>query len=95
MAVLSEVELGIPFTGWPVRSGTDYEFALEVVSVSLRDDLLSWAQVFNENVDDLGWRSEVMRAQHREEGERLRARLQAELGHEYLVTLSPIFPLAS
>ena len=82
-----EVELGVPFTGWPVRCGIDYEFAMEVVSDSLRDDLLEWARLFNRNVDDSGWSSDEARSMHERQGLVLRDRLQAELGDGYRVTL--------
>ena len=60
---------------------------MEVVSAPLRDDLLEWARRFNRNVDDSGLSSDEARAMHERQGLLLRARLQAELGDDYRVTL--------
>lgn len=81
------VELGVPYTGWPVRSGNDYEFALATVSTSLREDVLAWARAFSSRIDDSGWISAEAHAAHEREGRVLRQRLQRELGPAYRVVL--------
>lgn len=89
MGVLT-VELGVPYTGWPVRAGLDYEFGLGLVSDELREEILVWAQSFNLHHDEeRGWASTSDALAHELRGRVLRDRLQAELGDGYQVRLTP------
>lgn len=90
MGVL-EVELGIPYTGWPLRLNDDYEFGLDIVSSALRDQLVSWAADFNEHFDEgAGWSSEGARLAHAKAGEDLRSLLQSDLGPNFRVVLNEL-----
>ncbi|MGW9112136.1 hypothetical protein [Microbacterium sp. NPDC055683] len=83
------VELGIPYTGWPMRVGTDYEFGTGIVSPDLARDLEEWARKFNVEFDEeKGWSSPALQAAHARSGQELRERVQQELGPNYCVVLS-------
>lgn len=85
------VELGVPYTGWPVRAGGDYEFGLEDQRIGrdLRDRILDWARTFNRHFDEEhGWVSPAAAAAHRHIGRRLRDELQEALGDQYDVRIT-------
>lgn len=83
-----KVELGIPYTGWPVRAGNRYDFGLDLFSDRLIEDLEEWARHFNRFFDDEnGWRSKEAKVSHRRQGELLAARIADELGEGYDVVL--------
>ncbi|MDR6867429.1 hypothetical protein J2Y69_002032 [Microbacterium resistens] len=85
------VELGIPYTGWPVRAGGDYEFGLDRLDSVLVEEILAWAREFNREFDEeFGWSSPDVREAHLLEGERLRRRVQEALGDAYTVMLDPL-----
>jgi hypothetical protein len=86
-----EVELGVPFTGWPLRGGSDYEFGLRDLPSAVVEDLRRWAAEFNREFGEAeGWSSEASRHTHRVEGERLRTVVQELLGNSYNVVLNPL-----
>jgi len=88
MGVLG-VELGIPYTGWPLRQGTDYAFGQDRLDSELADRLVRWAKDFNFNFDEeKGWSSPEAREQHAVEGLALRDEVQAQLGPKYRVYLN-------
>jgi len=86
-----EVELGVPYTGWPLRAGPDYEFGQQTLSPALKEALVGWAAEFNREFDDeTGWSSDETRRTHQETGERLRDEIQDLLGDSFAVTLNPL-----
>ncbi|TFV82456.1 hypothetical protein E4V99_16305 [Microbacterium sp. dk485] len=88
---IRSVELGIPYTGWPVRSDGDYEFGLTFLDPALVEQIMEWAKEFNREFDDeTGWRSEKARTEHLAEGRRLQAALQHEVGNTFRVELDPL-----
>jgi len=85
------VELGVPYTGWPVRLGNDYDFAIDIVSEDLREEILDWARDFNLQFDEVdGWMSAEAAAAHKRRGQELKEKLQGQLGSGYSVTLRSI-----
>lgn len=89
MGILT-VELGVPYTGWPVRAGSDYEFGIDLVSLQLRERLESWARDFNAHFSEDGWDSSMAQRVHAAEGVELKRLLQSELGSRYVVELNPM-----
>lgn len=88
---IMNVELGIPFTGWPLRLGMDYEFGLDILDADLVDRIIHWARDFNREFDEeTGWSSEEARERHRAEGAALREKVQQQLGPQYEVSLNPL-----
>lgn len=82
------VELGVPYTGWPVRSGADYEFGLDRLSSELIAEIEAWAREFNAQFDDeRGWTSPVAELMHLREGRELVDKLRGELGDGFSVKL--------
>ncbi|CAN5453030.1 hypothetical protein BH10ACT5_BH10ACT5_09830 [soil metagenome] len=85
------VELGIPYTGWPLRSDGDYEFGLTFLDPALIEQIMEWAKEFNREFDDeTGWQSETVRARHLAEGRRLQGAIQDEVGNAFRVQLDPL-----
>ncbi|GAA3204394.1 hypothetical protein [Microbacterium terregens] len=85
------VELGIPYTGWPVRSDGNYEFGLTFLSSQLIDRISEWARGFSRGFnEEAGWSSEALREEHLAEGLRLRDVLQEALGESYRVELNDL-----
>lgn len=83
------VELGVPYTGWPVRSEGDYAFGLDRLSADLIASIEAWAREFNHLFDhEHGWRSREDEQRHRKTGEQLAQRLQKELGAGWTVKLT-------
>jgi len=82
------VEVGVPYTGWPVRRGIDYAFGSDFFSDQLIKDLEIWARDFNRLFNEIaGWPSEELRKRHHEQGEALAERVRAELGPGYDVQM--------
>jgi hypothetical protein len=85
------VELGIPNTGWPVRSQGDYEFGLSFLSPELIDQILEWARGFNRSFDEeAGWSSVALREEHLAERLRLQDVLQKAVDESYRVELDAL-----
>lgn len=85
------VELGVPYTGWPVRAGGDYSFGLDTLSDQLIEDIESWAKEFNREFSETtGWPSDSARDRHHLRGNALAARVQAELGDKYDVRMTAL-----
>lgn len=76
---------------WPLWGDTEnYPYQLGVLPLSegLTADLLAWAANFNEHYDDEhGWPSGSIAEAHFDEGHRLAAALQGELGDAFEVQL--------
>lgn len=90
MAVLT-VELGIPYSGWPLRLGGDYAFGTDLVGSEIAAKLEAWARHFNAHFDaETGWDSPGSRAAHLREGVELRRTLEEQLGPDYRVVLDPL-----
>ncbi|QPZ37588.1 hypothetical protein [Paramicrobacterium chengjingii] len=86
------VEVGIPYTGWPVRKDSDYEFGLTTHKLSneLVRQLLEWARFFNYTYDDEnGWPSEEAKNYYVSTGEALTKRVRQELGPDFTVQRVP------
>lgn len=82
------VDVGVPYTGWPVRKGTDYAFGSDFFSDQLIKDLEAWARSFNHLFDETtGWPSNDLRKRHHEQGEVLAERVRDELGPGYEVQM--------
>jgi len=86
------VELGIPYTGWPIRSHHDYAFGQDLLSLDLRRRIEDWAKFFNMHFDDEeGWDSSANLRVYSSTGGQLQRAVQAELGAGFLVELrSPL-----
>lgn len=85
------VELGIPYTGWPVRWNGNYEFGLSFLSSELIEQISEWAGNFNRSFDEeVGWSSEALRQEHLAEGLRLQGMLQTAVGESYRVELNDL-----
>lgn len=90
MAVLT-VELGVPYSGWPLRLADDYEFGLDTLGPELAKRLQDWAKDFNANFDEeVGWSSEEARAAHAAEGLKLKKLVAERLGPSYRVELNSL-----
>lgn len=90
MGVLT-VELGVPYSGWPMRLGADYGFGIDVVSRDLARRLEDWAKEFNACFDEeLGWTTPARQAAHAGLGLQLQRLVQEELGPQYRVVLNPL-----
>lgn len=88
MGILT-VELGVPYAGWPVRCGADYEFGSNILSEDLRQRIEVWAREFNEQFDEsTGWRSEARRREHFATGVVLKHDIERDLGSGYRVILN-------
>lgn len=89
---MGSVEVGIPYSGWPVRHDTDYEFGMHSpkLSTDLTEQLLEWARFFNLNYDEeLGWSSKAAKQRYVTVGEALVERIRGELGPGYVVKRVP------
>ncbi|MGI6877423.1 hypothetical protein [Microbacterium sp. gxy059] len=87
------VEIGVSYTGWPVRARGDYAFGLDVLSEDLVADCLSWVRWFNRAFSpEDGWVSAQTERSHFARGRELRDRLQRELGAAYVVELTGMYP---
>jgi hypothetical protein len=94
MGMRTRVDVGVPYTGWPVRCDGDYEFGLDgLLSEALVKDLLEWARSFNREFSETGgWRTYEAEYNHYEKGRQLRDLVQKELGDAYDVVLTSIYP---
>ncbi len=88
MAILT-VELGVPYSGWPMRLGDDYEFGLNLLEPQLVARIQDWARDFSFNFDEeSGWSSDDARAAHAAEGIKLQSLVAERLGPNYHIELN-------
>lgn len=85
-------EYGADFPLWDMGREPDKEYLLMVggldITPELTADLLSWNGLFEEHFHHAdGWRNDEARDAYASAGPRLQARLQAELGRDYDVSL--------
>ncbi|MCD1269308.1 hypothetical protein B5M43_010740 [Microbacterium sp. MEC084] len=90
MGILT-VDLGVPYSGWPLRLGGDYQFGIGQLDPKLVRELQDWAAEFNANFDEeFGWSSPSQREEHARIGFELLQKVQDQLGSDYDVVLDPI-----
>lgn len=81
-------EYGVNWPLWGDMENYPYQLGVLPMSDQLTVDLLAWAANFNERYDhELGWPSEAVAEAHFDEGHRLAAALQGELGSTFVVEL--------
>lgn len=81
-------EYGVRWPLWGDMDNYPYELGVLPLSDRLTADLLSWAESFQEQYDhEHGWPSGVIAEAHFDEGHRLAAALQGELGAAFVVEI--------
>jgi hypothetical protein len=81
-------EYAVSWPLWGHAENYPYQRGVLPLSDELTADLLAWAANFNEHYDhEHGWPSEAVAESSFDEGHRLAAALQGELGDAYMVQL--------
>ena len=82
-------EYAVQWPLWGDMENYPYQPGVLPVSPALTFDLLAWAEHFNSNYDhEFGWKSESIAEAHFDEGHRIAAALQGELGEAFVVELA-------
>lgn len=92
-----EIELGVPYMRWPVRNKgrADYDFGYKDgrLSSELGERIMRWATWFLRDFDEVtNWRTLKTEKAHFAEGQILRDLLAEELGSQYHVVLTSMYP---
>lgn len=81
-------EYGVAWPLWGDPEGYEYQPGALAISPTLSADILAWAKNFNlKYSDETGWPSQQLAEAHFDEGHRIAAALQGELGSEFRVEL--------
>lgn len=81
-------EYGVRWPLWGKPNGYEYQVGDLSLSPSLTRDIQAWTSGFLEHFDEnRGWPTSTQAEAHFDEGHRLAAYLQGELGEGYRVTL--------